>query len=98
MSTTFKRPRRRIVRMLVAGVLAATCARVWLGPGEFLPRAVAQIPDSGLQRKKMVDELARINHLLGQIHHTLRTRTIKVRVEGTDKIKDRAAAPRAKRP
>jgi len=98
MSSTFEVPRKRWLRTLIAGILAATCARVWLGPGAEIPRAVAQIPDSGLQRKKMVDEIQRTNRLLEQINDTLRTQTIKVRVEGTDKTKDKAAAPRPRKP
>lgn len=98
MSSTFEVSRKRWWRTLVAGVLAATCVRVWLGPGEILPRAVAQIPDSGLQRKKMVDELQHTNRLLEQINQTLLTQTIKVQVAGTDKTKDRVFAPRAKNP
>ena len=98
MSGTFQAPRRRIVRVLIAGVLAATCARVWLGPGEVLPRALAQIPDSGLQRRKTLEEIRQTNQLLEQIHHTLQTRTIKVRIEGTDKTKDKVVAPRPGKP
>ncbi|MFH0983260.1 MAG: hypothetical protein V2A79_17210 [Planctomycetota bacterium] len=98
MSTTLDAPRRRIGRMLVIGILAATCARVWLAPGEVLPRAVAQIPDSGLQRRQMLDEIRRTNQLLEQIHHTLQTETIKVTMEGTDKTKDRTAASRPPTP
>ncbi|MCK4659100.1 MAG: hypothetical protein KAV82_06215 [Phycisphaerae bacterium] len=95
MSTTFEAPRGRIVRVLIAAILTVTCVRVWLGPGDVLPRAAAQIPDSGLQRKKMLDEIQRTNRLLEQIHHTLETQTIKVRVESTDKTKKSAIAPRS---
>ena len=98
MSSTFHARRRRIVRVLIGGILAATCARVWLGTGEVLPRAVAQIPDSGLQRRKMLGEIQRTNQLLEQIHDTLRTQTIKVRVEGTDKTRHRVPAPRSGKP
>ena len=98
MSTTSEVSRRRLVRMLIAGFLAATCARVWLGPGATLPQALAQIPDSGLQRKKMLDEIQRTNQLLEQIHRTLRTQTIKVRLEGTDKTKGRVIVPRSGKP
>ncbi len=98
MSVTPNSPRKRIVRVLIAGILTATCVRVWLGPNELLPRALAQIPDSGLQRKQTLDEIRRTNRLLEQIQHTLQTQTIKVRVEGTDKTKDTKAVPRAKKP
>lgn len=97
MSTRFASPRRRIVRVLICGFLAATCARVWLGPGDVLPRAFAQIPDSGLQRKQTIREIQRTNSLLEQIHHTLKSQTIKVRVEGTDKTKDKVTMPHPKK-
>jgi hypothetical protein len=90
--------RGRIVRMLIAGILAATCVRVWLGPDDVLPRAAAQIPDSGLQRKQMLDEMERTNHLLEQILHTLQTETMKVSIEGTDNTKDKTVAPPTRKP
>ncbi|MCP4591186.1 MAG: hypothetical protein GY842_10600 [bacterium] len=98
MSDTNSTPRRRPVRWLIAAVLTATCLRVWLAPGGALPVAEAQIPDSGLQRRQMVDEIQQTNRLLEQIQHTLQTQTIKVRVEGTDKTSDGALVPRLRKP
>ncbi len=98
MSTMFVASRRRTIRLLVAGVLAATCARVWLGPGEVVPRASAQIPDAGLQRRELVEEVRRTNRLLEQVLHTLRTETIQVRLEGTDNTEDKVVAPRPRKP
>ena len=98
MSAKRESPRRRIVRMVIAGVLAATCVRVWFGPEVVLPRALAQIPDSGMQRKQLIDEVKHTHRLLEQIHHTLKTQTIKVRMEGTDKTKTKAAVPRPTKP
>lgn len=72
-------------RWLVSAVLIATCVRVWLIPGDaMLPRAQAQIPDSGLQRKQLVDAAHRTNDLLAQIVDILGSRTIQVRVVDTD--------------
>ena len=54
--------------------------------------AYAQVPDSGLQRKQLLDgqvrmnnELAKANNTLNQIRQILQERTIKVKVVGTDK-------------
>lgn len=59
--------------------------------------AYAQIPDSGLQRKQLLDSQARMQRTLEQILSTLREHTIKVKVVGTDKdIKD--ATTRTSRP
>jgi heme exporter protein D len=93
MSTQTDTPLRRWVRIFIVAVVAATCARVWLGSGVALPQAMAQIPDSGLQRKEMLDEIRRTNRWLEQIHQTLQTETIKVRMEGTDKTSGKAAVP-----
>ena len=57
----------------------------------------AQVPDSGLQRKQLLDAQMKTNTTLEQIHSTLekidralRESTIKVKVVGTDKeVKDR---------
>jgi hypothetical protein len=98
MSTRTETPLRRMVRIFIVAVVAATCARVWLGPGVALPQAVAQIPDSGLQRKEMLDEMRRTNRWLEQIHRTLQTETIKVRMEGTDKTSSKAAVPPPQKP
>ena len=52
--------RRSLVReWFIPALIAATCIRVWLIPGgEVLPRAQAQIPDSGLQRKQILQLIA----------------------------------------
>ena len=72
-------------RTLVILFLAATCWKVWLGEPQVLPIAAAQIPDSGMQRKVLIDELRLTNQLLTQLDATLKTHTLKVRIEGTDK-------------
>jgi len=92
-------PRRDSVkRLLIAGILAATCVRVWVGPSEVLPRAAAQIPDSGLQRKRIVEEIERTNGLLEQILRTLQTETFKVSMESADNPKGVVPVPRSAKP
>jgi hypothetical protein len=54
-----------------------------VGPMES--RAMAQIPDSGQQRREMLEALHRNNALLEGILTHLRTQTIKVKVASTDK-------------
>ena len=68
--------------VVVFGVL--TCARVWLGPAQVLPEVHAQIPDSGLQRKELLEEVRRTNQVLAEIKQVLLTQTIQVRLQGAD--------------
>lgn len=101
MSTTIQAPRRGgcgALRLLVAGAIAATCVRVWLGPGPMVPQASAQIPDAGLQRREVLAETRRTNQLLEQILRTLQTGTIQVRLEGTDNSQEGVLAPRTGKP
>ena len=78
-------PRRhRVLSRLAAFFVVLTCLRVWLGPFPLLERAEAQIPDSGLQRKQLLDEAKRTNELLSDIKRILETQTLHVRLEGAD--------------
>lgn len=61
-----------------------TCLRVWLGPTQILPRAEAQIPDAGMQRKLMLEEAQRTNQLLAEIRQILTVQTLNVRIAGAD--------------
>jgi hypothetical protein len=85
MERNAEHPEHRIGRTLVAAILLATCVKVWVGPAEVLPIAAAQIPDSGMQRKQMVDEIQQTNALLGEIIHILKTQGIKVVLPSADK-------------
>ena len=67
---------------LLLAIIAIELSAV-MGPIES--RAWAQIPDSGLQRKQMVDAQERSNSILEGILQHLRSQTIKVKVVGTDK-------------
>lgn len=54
------------------------------GPLRFLEPAVAQIPDSGLQRKQILAEAVRANQLLGEIKQILSTMAIDLRAATAD--------------
>ena len=85
---------RRILRAggwLLAG---ATILKVWWAPAPWETPAVAQIPDSGLQRKLLIDEARRTNDLLSDIRRILEKSTINVRIQGADNPDD--AAPPAR--
>ncbi len=78
----------RWLRWCLTGIVAllaviAVELAVLIGPLE--PRAMAQIPDSGMQRKQMLGAQDRGNVLLESILQHLRTQTLKVKVVGTDK-------------
>ena len=81
--------RRAGMVVCVAGLAAATAS----AQTTVNPRAVAQIPDSGLQRKEMLAEQQRTNSLLDSLLQYLRTQTLKVKVVGTDKQSKTEAAP-----
>jgi len=81
----FKTASRTGPRLILVFLLAVTLWKVWIGGGEILPAAQAQIPDSGLQRKLLLDEVQKTNLLLQELLTTVRTGTLKVRIEGTDK-------------
>jgi hypothetical protein len=74
-------------------VVIALELAVLIGPIES--RAMGQIPDSGLQRKQLLETQDRSNFLLESILQHLRTQTLKVKVVGTDKESktDGATAP-----
>ena len=82
-----------LTRALVIFVLL-TCLRVWLWPAPMLPEALAQIPDSGLQRKLLLEEVQQTNRLLGEVREILRSHTFNVRIEGAD---NQAHPPAARR-
>jgi len=75
----------RWYRTLLILFLVATCWKVWVGEPQVLPIASAQIPDSGMQRKVLINEVRITNQLLTQLNATLKSHTFKVRIEGTDK-------------
>ena len=78
------------VRGAIALFIGLTCLQVWVGPDSLVEPARAQIPDSGLQRKQLLDETRRTNQLLSEIVQILRERTLNVRVLSAD---ERAGTP-----
>ena len=74
---------RWFMRIIIAFVIA-TCVRVWIGPESILNEAEAQLPDSALQRKQILEENRKTNHLLTEIKKILRSETLHVRLRGAD--------------
>ena len=73
-----------------AGVLLfAAGAIIGLLAGELIrpPRAVAQIPDQGLQLQQVQSQSNETNQLLRELVTVLRTETLKVRIVEGDKAK-----------
>lgn len=81
---------------VIALLLAVLIVELWALRPDTAPAAHAQIPDTGLQRQQIVDEQRQTNELLSAMLEHLRTRTIKVRVEPSEKPAD--SAKRADRP
>ena len=77
-------------------LILLTCFRVWISPAPMLETARAQIPDSGMQRKLLLDETRQTNQLLRDIRQLLKEHTLNVRIRGADNQAD-APAPRPKR-
>lgn len=83
----------------IAGLLAVIALELSVLLPPLQPSAVAQIPDSGLQRRQQLEAQDKTNLLLDQILQFLRTQTIKVKVVSTDKDSkaESKEAPRAGR-
>ena len=81
-STTFQ---SRGVRVILAGFVLASCARVWMGSGTVVSEARAQIPDAGAQRLDLLREVRQSNELLAKILDTLAHGTLRVRIEDAEK-------------
>ncbi len=77
--------RSRLVRYALVVFVLLSCLRAWTGPREFSNPAQAQIPDSGMQRKLLLEETRRTNLLLSEIKQILTSHTLNVRVKGADK-------------
>ncbi len=74
---------RRIL-CVIAVLLAVITVELWQVGPSMLPRAEAQIPDTALQRENIVREARQTNALLKQILEHLRSKPIKVEMDGTD--------------
>lgn len=92
MNTTSTTVSGRALRAVLCAAIVLTCARVWIGPIPLTESASAQIPDSGAQRKAIVEELEQTNltllairNQLAEIHKILATGTLNVRTAAADK-------------
>lgn len=85
---------------LLVGVLGAiallTCVRVWVSPMPLIEPARAQIPDSGAQRQRLLEEARNTNRLLAEIKQLLQDHTFNVRLQGADNQSSAPATPGAR--
>lgn len=65
------RVRRSTIRIGTLLLLVVCTVMVLIGPLRLVEPALAQIPDSGLQRKQLLDEARRTNQLLSEIKQQL---------------------------
>jgi hypothetical protein len=86
----------RLWRACLFAVVLVTCIRVWTGPTDVIPVARAQIPDSGRQRRELLAEARQTNALLAEIREILKSHTIKVELQDSDKPKE--VLPGSRRP
>jgi len=84
MFTSSQRQNEGFLRSLIILFVLVTCIRVWLGPVPLLSSAEAQLPDSALQRVKLIEATQRTNELLAGIKHLLSDGTLNVRIDGAD--------------
>ena len=84
MSSSSQHQKTPFLRVTLVMFVLLTCVRVWLGPAPMVDTAQAQIPDAGVQRNAMVDEIRRTNQLLTDIKQILTTQTLNVRIQGAD--------------
>lgn len=94
MTTRYQSQKRRLLHGGISLFALLTCIRVWVGPQAILEQAQAQIPDSGMQRKLLLEETRKTNQLLLEIKQLLKTHTFNVRIQGADNQADKAARSR----
>lgn len=94
MATRYQSQKRRLLHGGISLFVLLTCIRVWVGPEAILEQAQAQIPDSGMQRKQLLEETRRTNQLLLEIKQLLETHTFNVRMQGADNQADKPASSR----
>jgi len=66
---------RKFANSAMMVLVLATCLGVWFRPGLLANTAKAQIPDAGLQRKKLLEAAERTNQLLEEIKAILESHT-----------------------
>ena len=98
METTSTQRRLNFYCQMMVVLLALIAIRLWMIPADVLPRAQAQVMDSGAQRLRLIKATQETNDLLADIHDTLKG-TLKVRLEGDDnEIKTGKPGSKKKRP
>jgi len=79
----------QIVLTIIAGLLTVIAIELaFVADGATVSQAHAQIPDTGLQRKQIVDEQRITNQRLSALEKHLKEGTIKVRIVQDDKAQD----------
>ena len=91
MISQYQRHKRRLLTALLGVFAVLTCLRVWTAPATLGGPALAQIPDSGAQRKLLLEEARETNRLLADIKQLLESHTFNVRVRGADNQADKKA-------
>ena len=75
----------RCLLTAIAILLTVVAVELWMGCPSMVESAVAQVPDSGLQRKVLNEKVRKTNRLLEQILQHLQTKPVKVEVLDPDK-------------
>lgn len=88
-TVTLDRYTRLLLTALVV-LLTIIAFELWAGRPSDLPAAHAQIPDTALQRKQILDEGQRTNELLEQILKHLQTKPIQVRIAADERDNPRS--------
>jgi len=83
----------RALLVVLTGLLAVIAVELWAFRPHAENTAHAQIPDTALQRRNIVEESRRTNQLLEQILEHLRTKPIKITIDHTDKSTSARATP-----
>ena len=88
----------RLGRWVIGAALVVTCLRVWVEPVALNATAAAQIPDSALQRKQLLEAVRHTNQLLADIKGHLKDGTLNVRLPSADNPADSEGTPRRSAP
>lgn len=86
--------RTDLLLLCIVGLLAVIAIELSDRLPTPVSTAVAQIPDTGLQRREIVIESRRTNELLAEILEHLRGKPVKVVIESPDKTRGDAARGR----
>ena len=98
METTGTHKRLNFYCQLMIVLLALIALRLWMIPVDMMPRAQAQVMDSGAQRLRIVKAIQQTNGLLADMHDTLKG-TLKVSLQGDDNaLKTSKPGAKKKRP